>query len=287
MFTDPIIALPILLLPADSDCSNLGGQEVICRWASLPTKGQRTVTITSTALVATDTLTNSATVTGDLDSDPLNNKDTANVTVTGACCAAGRLSARSAASCSAVCGSFFASQNVSQAQSSRACGAPTGACCRGDGKCAVDTQAACMLSFGKWRQGAACSPLTCAAAQSTGACCLAATGQCSQTAQTQCSGTWSEGRQCSAGICAPVCVSPFQACTPGSSQCCDGNSCVRTPQAYLGAPITYSCQPGSSNVCANIGQQCGACPNGLACCSGTSCKWDFRTNRGSCQAVTG
>jgi hypothetical protein len=62
---------------------------------------------------------------------------------------------------------------------------------------------------------------------------------------------------------------------------------VRTPQAYPGAPITYSCQPGSSNVCANIGQPCGACPGGLACCSGTSCKWDFRTRRGSCQAVTG
>jgi hypothetical protein len=161
-------ALVLLLLfnDADSSCSNLGDQEVICTWASLPNKAQRRVTIIATAVVAADTLTNSAAVTGDLDSDPLNNNDTANVTVTGACCAGGRLSARSAASCSAVRGSFFASQNVSLAQSSRACGAPTGACCRGDGKCVVDTQVACTLSMGKWRQGAACLPISCAAARS-------------------------------------------------------------------------------------------------------------------------
>lgn len=273
---------------SDSKCSNPGGgQEVICTWASLPYKAQRRVTVTATALLAADTITNTATVNGDLDTDPQNNNSPANVTVTGACCVGGSLAARTAADCAAAGGKFFASQSVQQAQSSGACGAPTGPCCRNDGQCVVDTQAACTLGLGKWRQGGSCSALTCAISQSTGACCLVSTGKCSQTTQGQCSGSFTPGAQCSTATCAPVCVAAFQACTPGSSTCCGGNSCVRTPLAYPGAPVTHSCQPGSANTCANVGQPCGACPQGLACCAGTSCKWDFSTHSGSCQAVSG
>ncbi|MCC6322603.1 MAG: proprotein convertase P-domain-containing protein, partial [Phycisphaerales bacterium] len=115
----------------------------------------------------------------------------------------------------------------------------TGACCAGDGFCAVTSQGACP---GAWTMGGACSSATGGCAP-VGACCTA-TGGCSLLESAVCNAITNavflgDNSACTAGACPPV------------GACCNSGSCSMVTQAacdsfegsWLGQYVTCAILP--------------------------------------------
>ncbi|HMN39887.1 MAG TPA: proprotein convertase P-domain-containing protein [Phycisphaerales bacterium] len=135
---------------------------------------------------------------------------------------------------------------------------PTGACCPGDGRCIVGTQAICPTAA--WTSGGSCDPSPCPT--ESGACCYA-NGSCDLVLATVCAATSTAVYQGDGTSCATVSCG-------ATGACCDNGSCSVLLQGACGA--AGGSWLGANTVCDVQPQHVQAQSlTAGSCCAGNSC----------------